>query len=98
MVQAFILMAAYAFLPALLVFSSFRMMPVLTASVGIFTVKFWGVLWFMAAWIDSNLTTAMYGSFTAAAINGSAVEIVILDVVSMSLYLGLPILFTIVMA
>lgn len=95
-VQAFILMAIYAFLPALLVFSGFRMMPVLTASIGIFAVKFWTVLWFWVAWLDANLLASIYGSPGEFATQGTWLEGIILDVVTMSLYLGLPILFTVV--
>ena len=95
-VQAFILMAIYAFLPALLVFSGFRMMPVLTATLGIFTVKFWTVLWYWVAWLDSNLTSAIYGSAVAFWKDGRFIEGIILDIVTMSLYLGLPVLFSIV--
>ena len=103
MVQAFVLMAIYAFLPALLVFSGFRMMPVLTASLAIFTVKFWTVLWYLALWVDQNLILSMYpdvNTFLQIFANPGEHDIkrLLLNMITTSLYLGLPFLWSGMMA
>lgn len=96
-VQAFLLMAIYAFLPILLVFSGYSFQAIWLGTVAIFTVKFWSVLWAMAYWIDGHLTMLMFPDAKSFITPGPMFESALLDMISMSLYVGLPFLLTIIL-
>ena len=97
-VQALILMAIYAFLPFLIVFSSYSLKTAVMGAIGILAVKFWSVLWMLAWWLDQYLLAAMYpdaGTFFGP--GSLSLDTVLLDMVIVALYIGLPVLFTVVM-
>jgi len=54
-VQALTLMGIYALLPLVLVFGMYQPSIPLIGTIGIFTVKFWAVLWHSTLWVDSKL-------------------------------------------
>lgn len=98
LVQALILMAIYALLPFLIVFSSYSLKTAVMGAIGIVAVKFWSVLWMLAWWLDQYLLAAMYpdaGTFFGP--GSLSLDTVLLDMVIVALYIGLPVLFTIIM-
>ncbi|MEX0926135.1 MAG: conjugal transfer protein TraG N-terminal domain-containing protein [Dehalococcoidia bacterium] len=99
MVQALILLAFYGLLPFVLVFSSYSWSAVFTATIAIFTVKFWSVLWMLAWWLDQNLWAALFPDPSLLFGPGSeGLERRLLSAIISALYIGLPILFSIVIA
>lgn len=60
MMQALTLMGMFMFLPLVVFFSGYDLKVMLYGAVGIFTVKFWAVLWFVAYWVDGHIINAMY--------------------------------------
>lgn len=71
--------------------------------MAIFTVKFWSVLWYLALWVDQNLILSMYPDvnifFQIFANPGEHYsKRMLLNMITMSLYLGLPLLWSGMMA
>lgn len=96
--QALVLMAIYAFLPLIIVFSGYSIPIMVMGAIGILTVRFWSVLWMLAWWLDQYLLAAMYPDPETFFGPGSwGLERVLLDMVIAALYIGLPFVFTIVM-
>ena len=103
MVQALILMCIYALLPLYLVFARYSIGAIAAASIAIFSVKFWTVLWYMAQWVDQNLITAMYPDtnvlFEVFVLNGEhKTKRLLLNIVTGLMYVGLPLLWSIMTA
>lgn len=102
MMQAFILMGMYMFLPMVTFLSGFNLRVMLYGAVAIFTVKFWSVLWYIVVWLDRRLIDAMYPGgtwrltdlFTSAELGYKRM---LLNVLMMSLFIGLPLLWTAMM-
>ena len=99
MMQAFILMGLYMFLPMVVFLSGYSLRVMLYGAVGIFTVKFWAVLWSIVLWIDDRLMRAMYpdGSFQIGDLFGSLsndYKVMLINLLMMSLFIGLPLLWT----
>ncbi|MDZ7643330.1 MAG: conjugal transfer protein TraG N-terminal domain-containing protein [Woeseiaceae bacterium] len=97
MVQAVLLLGMYALLPMLVVLSRYSLSMMMTGAMAIFTVKFWSVLWYLALWIDQNLILSMYPDvnvfFQIFANPGEHdSKRMLLNMITMSLYLGLPLL------
>jgi hypothetical protein len=72
-------------------------------AMAIFTVKFWSVLWYLALWVDQNLILSMYPDvnifFQIFANPGEHdSKRMLLNMITMSLYLGLPLLWSGMMA
>lgn len=98
-VQAFLLMMIYGLLPFLLVFGSYRWSAIFAATIGIFTIKFWSVLWMLAWWLDQNLWMAMYPDPAILFGPGSiGPQRLLLDMLVKALYIGLPLVFSLLMA
>ena len=101
--QAVILLGIYALLPLYLVFSRYSYRAMIDGAIAIFTVKFWTVLWFIVLWIDQNLITSMYPDTNvlveAMLFNSEHLgKRIVLNLTTSLLYIGLPILFSMMMA
>ena len=103
MVQAVLLLGMYALLPMLVVLSRYSISMMMTGAMAIFTVKFWSVLWYLALWVDQNLILSMYPDvnvfFQIFANPGEHdSKRMLLNMITTSLYLGLPLLWSGMMA
>ena len=103
MVQAVLLLGMYALLPMLVVLSRYSISMMMTGAMAIFTVKFWSVLWYLALWVDQNLILSMYPDvnvfFQIFANPGEHdAKRMLLNMITASLYLGLPLLWSGMMA
>ena len=72
-------------------------------AMAIFTVKFWSVLWYLAMWVDQNLIQSMYPDvnlFLQLFANPGEHDAkrMLLNMITTSLYLGLPVLWSGMMA
>ncbi len=96
-VQALILMAIYAFLPLITVFSGYNLSVMVLGAVGILTVKLWSVLWMLAWWLDQHLLAVMYPDPAIFLGPGSlGLERILLDMVVTGMYVGLPLILSVV--
>lgn len=108
MVQALLLFGVYALLPFVMVIGLYSLEVVFAAMLGIFTIKFLAVLWAVAHWIDTSLIVALYpdaGSFLSwVKLNSGdwlldgVEKRMILDLLTTGAYIGLPVLWTALMA
>lgn len=109
MIQALVLMGIYMFLPLAVYFSGFSLRMMFYGAVGIFTVKMWASMWFIAQWLDARLINAMYPGTMGTIlmqeitqINSGAIppgyKRMILNVLLMAMFIGFPILWTSMMA
>lgn len=110
-VQPLLLMGMYAMMGLYLILARFELEALIIGALGIFSVKFWTVLWFGVDWLDEHLIAALYPSsdylmgrfvltlkqLTTVA-DGDLAKRVILDMVIFSLYVLLPALWTGMMA
>lgn len=99
MMQAIILMGIYTFLPLVTFFSGYNLKIMFYGAVGIFTVKFWAVLWTITLWLDAHLIDAMYPKgvfrldhFLTSITNDY--KSTLLAVLMMTMFIGLPLLWT----
>jgi hypothetical protein len=103
MVQALLLLGIYALLPMVVVLSRYSLAMMVVGAMAIFTVKFWSVLWYLAMWIDQNLIASMYPDanvFLQIFANPGEHDAkrMLLNMITTSLYLGLPLLWSGMMA
>jgi len=103
MVQAVLLLGIYALLPLLVVLSRYSLSVLMVGAMAIFTVKFWSVLWYLALWVDQNLMLSMYPDvniFLQIFANPGEHDSkrMLLNMITTSLYLGLPLLWSAIMA
>ncbi len=103
MVQAVLLLGIYALLPMVVVLSRYSLPMMVTGAMAIFTIKFWSVLWYLAMWVDQNLIRSMYPDvnvFLQIFANPGEHELkrMLLNMITTSLYLGLPLLWSAMMA
>ncbi len=103
MVQAVLLLGIYALLPMVVVLSRYSLAMMVTGALAIFTVKFWSVLWYLALWVDQNLILSMYPDvnvFLQVFANPGEHDLkrMLLNMITTSLYLGLPLLWSAMMA
>jgi TraG-like protein, N-terminal region len=103
MVQAVLLLGMYALLPMLVVLSRYSISMMMIGAMAIFSVKFWTVLWYLALWVDQNLILSMYPDvnifFQIFANPGEHdAKRMLLNMITTSLYLGLPLLWSGMMA
>ena len=103
MVQAVLLLGIYALLPMVVVLSRYSISMMVIGAMAIFTVKFWSVLWYLALWVDQNLIQSMYPDvniFLQIFANPGEHDIkrMLLNMITTSLYLGLPLLWSGMMA
>ena len=99
MVQAVLLLGIYALLPMVVVLSRYSISMMVVGAMAIFTVKFWSVLWYLAMWVDQNLIQSMYPDvnvFLQIFANPGEHDIkrMLLNMITTSLYLGLPLLWS----
>ncbi len=103
MVQAVLLLGIYALLPMVVVLSRYSISMMVVGGMAIFTVKFWSVLWYLAMWVDQNLIQSMYPDvnvFLQIFANPGEHDSkrMLLNMITTSLYLGLPLLWSGMMA
>jgi len=103
MVQAILLLGIYALLPLVVVLSRYSISMMVIGAMAIFTVKFWSVLWYLAMWVDQNLILSMYpdvNSFLQIFSNPGEHDFkrMLLNMITTSLYMGLPLLWSGMMA
>jgi hypothetical protein len=103
--QAILLMGIAVFMGPVMVLSRYSLEMMVWGGMTIFTVKFWTFMWFLADFMDDGLSKALYPAHTIAtavgsgptnsAGNGSKESIAAL--VLMTMYLGLPSLWSAMM-
>lgn len=100
MVQAVFLMAVYAFLAPIMLFTGFRIKGVLIGAFAIFALKFLSAIWAMADFVDIELQNAIYPELTVSELTNAhaLTERAVFNMVMIGMYLGLPILFLMTMA
>jgi hypothetical protein len=103
MVQALLLLGVYALLPLVVVLSRYSLSMMVIGAMAIFTVKFWSVLWYLAMWVDQNLIQSMYPDVSVflqifANPGEHDTKRMLLNMITTSLYLGLPVLWSGMMA
>ena len=103
MVQALLLLGIYALMPMVVVLSRYSLSMMVVGAMAIFTVKFWSVLWYLAMWVDQNLIRSMYPDtnvFLQIFANPGEHDVkrMLLNMITTSLYLGLPLLWSGMMA
>ena len=93
------------FLPLIMVFSRYSLSTMMVGGLAIFTVKFWSVMWFIARFMDDHLIAAMYpgsnGNMLLEAITtglDGSYKRMILNILLMMMYVGLPLLWSGMMA
>ena len=97
------MLGIYALLPLVVVLSRYSLSMMVVGAMAIFTVKFWSVLWYLAMWVDQNLIRSMYPDvnvFLQIFANPGEHDIkrLLLNMITTSLYLGLPLLWSGMMA
>jgi len=103
MVQAIMLLGIYALLPMVVVLARYSISMMVTGAMAIFAVKFWSVLWYLALWVDQNLILSMYPDVSVflqifANPGEHDAKRMLLNMITTSLYLGLPLLWSGMMA
>jgi hypothetical protein len=103
MVQALMLLGVYALLPMVVVLSRYSLAMMVVGAIAIFTIKFWSVLWYLAMWVDQNLIQSMYPDVNVflqifANPGEHDAKRMLLNMITTSLYLGLPLLWSGMMA
>ncbi len=103
MIQALVLLGIYALLPLVIVLSRYSLGFLTTGALAIFTVKFWSALWYLAMWVDQNLMQSMYPDtsvFLQSFMNPGEHDIkrLLLNMLTIIFYLGLPVLWSGMMA
>jgi hypothetical protein len=99
MIQALMLLGIYALLPLVVVLSRYSISMMVIGAMAIFTVKFWSVLWYLSMWVDQNLIQSMYPDVNVflqifANPGEHDTKRMLLNMMTTSLYLGLPLLWT----
>ena len=108
MIQSMLLMGLYMFLPMIVMLSGYDLKIMLLGGLAIFTIKFWSVMWFIAQWVDARLIQAMYPGLNGnimmqeiqAVLSGGEAQgykRMILNLVLMSMFVGLPLLWSAMM-
>jgi len=101
MIQAVLLMTVYMFLGFMMVAARYTVQGIVVGVLVIFTIKFWSVLWAYAWFIDQNLILAMYPDessyFEFFSGGGGGTKRMLLDMLTSSLYILLPTIFTVLM-
>ena len=85
------------------VLSRYSISMMVVGAMAIFTIKFWSVLWYLALWVDQNLILSMYPDvnvFLQIFANPGEHDIkrMLLNMITTSLYMGLPLLWSGMMA
>jgi hypothetical protein len=76
-IQAMLLMMVYAFLPLVLVFTSYKPSSFISGAIIIFSLIFWSFIWQLVTWTDSALMSALYSDelFSQASPNAVLADI-----------------------
>lgn len=109
MVQALVLMSLYMFMPLIIFMSGYDLKVMWYGTLAIFTVKFWTVMWSVAQWIDAKLIDAMYPGLSGSAVMQEITQSfasgqpqlykrMILNTLLMFMFIGLPVIWSAMMA
>lgn len=109
MIQALVLMGIYAFLPLATLVSGFSLRVLFLGAMAILTIKMWASMWYIATWIDGHLINAMYPGALGNIFVQEAMMIgkgaipagykrMVLNTILLSLYVGLPVIWSSMMA
>ena len=109
MLQALVLMGLYMFLPLVTFLSGFDLKVMFLGAIGIFTVKFWAVMWFVANWIDARLIKALYPGLEGNVLVNEMTQVLkgttdsldkraLLNILLMLMFIALPMIWTAMMA
>jgi TraG-like protein, N-terminal region. len=109
MIQALVLMGIYTFLPLVVLLSGYDLKVLFLGAIALFSVKMWAAMWYIATWVDGHLINAMYpgalGNYfvqEAMMIAKGAVpptyKRMILNTLLVFLYVGLPLIWSSMMA
>lgn len=97
--QSMILMGIYAFLPFVMLFSGFSIEALFTVTVGLIGIKFLTPIWTLAVWLDNHMLEGLgihwYSFLTLQ--EDKANTLVILNLVSLLLFVVLPLLWFVVL-
>jgi hypothetical protein len=99
MIQALILLAIYTMLPLIVVLSGYKLEVMFYGAMGIFTVKFWTILWFIAQWLNAYLYQSMYPNQGIAVMgqeiaNGALYKGTILNILLFGMYVVFPMIWS----
>lgn len=86
-IQALLLLMIIIFLPFALVFSSYRGSSVMTTSILIFSVIFFGFIWHLVSWVDKTLISSLYDNWFSQQGAGATLA----DMIICGLIVGAPI-------
>ena len=97
------MLQALPMIQAMLLLGIYSLSMMVIGAMAIFTVKFWSVLWYLAMWVDQNLILSMYpdvNSFLQIFANPGEHDTkrMLLNMITTSFYLGLPLLWSGMMA
>jgi len=96
-IQATMLMSIYFLLPWIFLVGNYEFSVIKTGTVTIFAIKFWTSIWAVISLLDNNLSEAIksyYGISGITVIGETSTFItVIVDLLILSLYIGLPMFF-----
>lgn len=100
MVQTLILFGIYLFLPTVVIFSGYSPRIFVMGALAIFTVKFWSVMWWICRWMDDHLIQALEESGPGSFMNIGDIAFVhvMLNALLVLMFIGLPLLWTGMMA
>ncbi len=103
MVQAVLLLGIYVLLPMVVVLSRYSISMMVIGTMATFTVRFWSALWYLALWVDQSLILSMNPDVKTflqifANLGEHDVKRLLLNMITTSLYLGLPLLWSGMMA
>ena len=96
------------FLPLIVFLSGFDLRVMFYGAVAIFTIKLWAAMWFIAQWVDARLIGAMYPGAQGSIIMQELAHLfsgtlpqgykrMILNVLLLTLFIGLPVIWTAMM-
>lgn len=93
-IQAVMLMSIYFLLPWVLLVGNYEWSAIKTSTITIFGIKFWTTIWAVIDLLDNKLTQAIQSASGASIFTlSNAMLEVIIDLLILSLYMGLPFFF-----
>lgn len=97
LIQAYLLMACYVFLPIALVASGFRFRTVMSLSFIIFSIIFWSYLWQLAEFVDNTMIQSLNPPGGLPGENGYGGTPVLTDMVAIMMYIAVPVFWSLFM-
>jgi len=97
LIQAYLLMACYVFLPLALVASSFRFRTVMSLSFIIFSIIFWSYLWQLAEFVDNTMIQSLSPPAGIQGTEGYGGTPILTDMVAIMMYIAVPVFWSLFM-